>query len=128
MVRHRVLQVLLVLLGLALLSGLYPLLGALIHWRTTNISAADQMILGIYAPIGVFLLLAARAPGEHRSLILCIGWSNLAHDAVMVVQGIHAGSLRQDWLAFAVIAVVSVALIALLPARQAGGRAVAASA
>jgi hypothetical protein len=67
MIRLWVLKILSVLVGLALMAGIYPLLNALFHrW---NISAGDQMILGIYFPIGIFLLLAAG--DSNRTLILC---------------------------------------------------------
>jgi hypothetical protein len=77
------------------------------------------MILSIYISLGVFLLIAARNPREHRSLILFAGWSTLAHDAIMIVQGIQYHDLRGDLLGFSIIAVLGLALIALAPAKQA---------
>jgi hypothetical protein len=71
------------------------------------------MILGIYIVLGLFLLLAARNPSKHRSLILFAGWSTLAHDAVMIVQGIQHNDLGGDIVAFAVIAVIGVVLVGL---------------
>ena len=58
MTRERVLQVLLVLSGLVCLAGLYPLSGALREGPATTINRQDQMILGIYISLGVFLLIA----------------------------------------------------------------------
>jgi hypothetical protein len=69
MIRERALKILLVLSGLACLAGLYPLSGALRDGVATTINRQDQMILGIYISLGVFLLIAARDPREHRSLI-----------------------------------------------------------
>ena len=84
MTRERGLRVLLVLVGLACVAGAYLLLKSLLgQW---DMVPGDQMILGIYIPIGVFLLLALRNPSANRSLILCAGWINLSHDAVMTVQ------------------------------------------
>ncbi|MCK5484357.1 MAG: hypothetical protein KAJ13_11655, partial [Gemmatimonadetes bacterium] len=37
----------------------------------------EQMIMGVYATLGVFLILAAREPARHRSLILFTAWSSL---------------------------------------------------
>jgi hypothetical protein len=119
MIRERVLQVLLVLSGSVCLAGLYPLTGALREGPATTINRQDQMILGIYISLGVFLLIAARNPRQHRSLILFAGWSTLAHDAVMIVQGIQYHDLRNDLLGFAIIAIIGLALIALTPAREA---------
>jgi hypothetical protein len=119
MIRERALQVLLVLSGLGCLAGLYPLIGALRAGTATTIDRQDQMILAIYISLGIFLLIAARNPREHRSLILFAGWSTLAHDAVMIVQGIQYHDLRGDLLGFAIGAAIGVALIALAPAKQA---------
>ncbi|NIQ56308.1 MAG: hypothetical protein GWN71_23920, partial [Gammaproteobacteria bacterium] len=49
----------------------------------------EQMILGVYVTLGVFLLVAARAPREHRSLILFAGWSSLVHAGIMGLQAIR---------------------------------------
>ena len=117
--RERALKVLLILVGLACLAGLYPLIGALRDGVATTINRQDQMILSIYISLGVFLLIAARNPREHRSLILFAGWSTLAHDGIMIVQGIQYHDLRGDLLGFSIIAVLGLALIALAPAKQA---------
>jgi len=98
MIRERALKVLLVLSGLACLAGPYPLTGALRDGPATTINRQDQMILGIYISLGVFLLIAARNPRQHRSLILFAGWSTLTHDGVMIVQGIQFHDLRSDLL------------------------------
>src|SRR5204862_4058057 len=103
MMRQRTLQILLALSGLACLVGLYPLTGALRDGVATTINRQDQMILGIYIVLGVFLLSAARNPRDHRSLILFAGWSTVAHDSVMIVQGIQYHDLRVDLIAYAVI-------------------------
>src|SRR5207237_867547 len=84
----------------------------------STINRQDQMILGIYIVLGVFLLNAARNPRKHRSLILFAGWSSLAHDSVMIVQGIQYQDLRTDLVGYTIIAVVALALIALAPATQ----------
>jgi hypothetical protein len=115
--RERALKVLLVLVGLALIAGLYPLLTSLLHLWNSEVSAPDQMILGIYVPIGIFLVLAARDPLANRSLILCFAWSTLAHDAVMVIQAFQGGTVRQDLPPQSLIAAICVALIVLTPAK-----------
>jgi hypothetical protein len=119
MIRDRILKVLLVLSGVACLAGLYPLTGALRDGVASTINRQDQMILGIYISLGVFLLIAAVNPRQHRSLILFAGWSTLAHDGVMIVQGIQYHDLRDNRLGFAIVGVIGVALIALTPAKPA---------
>jgi hypothetical protein len=118
MKRQRALQVLLALLGLILLAGLYPLSGALRDGVASSINRQDQMILAIYITLGAFLLRAVSKPDEHRSLILFAGWSTIAHDAVMIVQGVQHHDLQADLVPFAVIAVIGIALVALAPPRQ----------
>jgi drug/metabolite transporter superfamily protein YnfA len=118
MIRERALKVLLVLTGLVCLAGLYPLTGALRDGVATTINRQDQMILSIYISLGIFLLIAVRNPRQHRSLILFAGWSTLAHDGIMIVQGIQHHDLRNDLLGFAIIALIGLALIALTPAKQ----------
>ena len=51
-----------------------------------------QMICGIYAVLGVFLILAARNPSEHRSLISFTIWSSVVHAAIMAVQALYDGN------------------------------------
>ena len=125
MIRERALQILLLFVGLACLAGLYPLAGALRAGSGSSISRPDQMILSIYISLGVFLLMAVRKPREHRSLILFAGWSTLAHDGIMIVQGIQYHDLRGDLPGYSIIAVVGIALIALAPAKQLRASAVA---
>src|SRR3989442_2672759 len=47
-----------------------------------------QMILGIYVTLGVFLLLAARDPIRHLSLIWFTVWSSVVHAVVMAVHSV----------------------------------------
>ena len=47
-----------------------------------------QMIVGIYAVLGIFLILAAKNPKEHRSLISFTIWSSVVHALIMAVQAI----------------------------------------
>src|ERR1700760_1317554 len=96
MMRQRALQVLLALVGAACLATLYPLAGALRDGAASTINVQDQMIMSIYFVLGVFLLIAVRNPNQHRSFILFAGWSTLAHDGVMVVQGLERHGLHGD--------------------------------
>ena len=49
----------------------------------------EQMLLGVYATLGVFLILAAKNPMRHRSLIWFTIWSSLVHAAIMMVQAMR---------------------------------------
>jgi hypothetical protein len=50
-----------------------------------------QMICGVYAVLGVFLIAAARNPTAHRSLILFTVWSSIVHAGIMAAQALHDG-------------------------------------
>jgi hypothetical protein len=69
-----------------------------------------DMILGIYATLGVFLLLASRDPLAHRSLIAFTIWSSVVHGGIMAAQSIfypeHLGHLWGDVPALFVVAAI----------------------
>ncbi len=46
----------------------------------------EQMIMGVYFVLGVFLLIASRAPEKHLSLIWFAAISTLVHAVIMTVQ------------------------------------------
>jgi len=120
--RERALKVVLVLVGLIFLIGVYPLM--MFPWSSgwrwqPNQPEYEQMILGVYATLGIFLLLAARNPSENRSLIAFTAWSSLVHAAIMAVQAFQHSSERGHLLGdIPALVIVGVALIALAPAKQ----------
>jgi len=76
-------------------------------------------VLSLYVTLGIFLLLAARNPAAHRSLIAFTAWSSFAHATVMSLLGFQHASERVGFLAgSAALVVIGVALIALAPAKQ----------
>jgi hypothetical protein len=52
------------------------------------------MIMGLYATLGVFLILASRSPHEHRSLIWFTVWSSIVHGAIMALQSLNDAAER----------------------------------
>jgi hypothetical protein len=52
------------------------------------------MIVVVYSVLGVFLLLAAKEPLRHRSLIWFTVWSSVAHGGLMAWQALVDGSER----------------------------------
>ena len=71
-----------------------------------------QMIIGVYATLGVFLIKASRNPLQHLSLIWFTVWSSVVHAGIMAAQSLanpeHIGHLWGDVLAlFAVAAVLA---------------------
>ncbi len=114
--RMKYLRIALVLVGIIFTFGIWPL--TIVwpsgwSWHAEGRSYYLEMILAIYATLGVFLMLAARNPLAHRSLIWFTVWSSVVHGGVMAVQsfsGEHTmGHLWGDVLAlFAVAAVLAV--------------------
>jgi hypothetical protein len=111
--RLRYLRVALVLVGLIFTVGVYPLMMFLwpAGWRwQPNQPEYEQMILGVYATLGVFLLIASRNPLEHRSLIWFTVWSSLVHAGIMAVQAFNApaehGHLMGDVPALIIVAIL----------------------
>jgi hypothetical protein len=67
----------------------------------------------------LFLLLAARNPSEHRSLIAFTAWSSLVHAGIMAVQAFQNASERGHLLGdIPALVIVGIVLIALAPAKQ----------
>ena len=113
--RLRYLKIALVLIGAFCVVGLYPLTifwPSGWAWHAEGPSLYLQMIIGIYATLGVFLIIAARSPLDHLSLIWFAVWSSIVHGGIMAVQSFiypdHRGHLFGDvpvlFVAAAVIA------------------------
>ena len=118
--RRLLLQVALVVTGLAALL-LYPLMRLWPSgwaWSPSQ-HEYEMMMVGIYATLGVFLLIAARNPEAHMSLIWFTVWSSVLHGGIMTVQAVvdstEHGHLVGDVPALFIIAA---ALAALAPRRS----------
>ena len=90
------LRIALVVVGLIAIFGLYPLS---LLWPSGwawghGHSHYLTMIVGLYATLGVFLLIASRDPQAHRSLIWFTVWSSIVHGGIMAVQAIQDGAER----------------------------------
>lgn len=69
-----------------------------------------QMIAGIYAVLGIFLIIAANNPAGHRSLIAFTVWSSVVHALIMGLQALgdkhETGHLMGDVPALLLVAAV----------------------
>jgi hypothetical protein len=110
--RIKYLRIALVAVGLVFVLGIYPLT---IVWPSgwswnAGQSMYLQMILGIYATLGVFLIMAAKDPLNNRSLIAFTVWSSVVHGGIMAAQSFaypeHRGHLMGDVPALLVVAAV----------------------
>jgi hypothetical protein len=108
----RLLRIALIAVGLIFTVGIYPLS---IVWPSGwawghGHSHYLMMIIGIYATLGIFLLLASRDPQAHSSVIWFTVWSSVVHGAIMAVQSftdpMETGHLIADVPALFIVAVV----------------------
>ena len=117
MKRERALKVVLVLVGLLFTAMVYPLV------LFVKQDPALAMMMSLYVTLGIFLLLAARNPSEHRSLIAFTAWSSFAHAALMAMHAFLNLIPRRELVGVAFFVIIGVALIALAPAKQTAERA-----
>jgi hypothetical protein len=112
------LRIALLLVGVIFIFGIYPLTVVWPSGWSWGQSEYLQMILGIYATLGVFLVIASRNPLAHRSLIWFTVWSSIVHAVIMAAQALtnaqNMGHLWGDVLALFVVAII---LAALTPRR-----------
>ena len=78
------------------------------------------MFLSFFIPVAVFLLMAARRPSEHRSMIALEAWWYISHGVVMAIQTVEARihGAHRDLTDVVVTIVIGSVLLALLPAKR----------
>ena len=79
------------IVGIVYIFGIFALLQVMTagwSWEPRQ-PEYEQMILGVYATLGVFLFLAAKDPAKHASLIWFTIWSNVVHATIMLVQALR---------------------------------------
>ena len=116
--RLRALRVVLVAVGLTFIFGIYTL-GVV--WPSgwawgQGYSHYLPMILGVYATLGVFLLIASKNPAAHTSLLWFTVWSSLVHGVIMAIQALTDGAEHGHLIGDApALLVVGIVLAALTP-------------
>jgi hypothetical protein len=122
MTRQRLTQIVLVIVGLIDLAMIYFLYVDLRHssWLLVQHNECDPMFLSFFIPVGVFLLLAARKPAEHRLVIALAAWWNISHGLVMAIQTVEARmhGVHRGFTDVVVFIAIGVVLLALLPAKR----------
>jgi hypothetical protein len=120
--RERLLQIVLVIVGLFNVALIYFLYLDLRHssWLLEQKNECEPMFLSFFIPVGVFLLMAARRPSEHRSMIALAAWWNIAHGSVMAIQTVEARihGVHREFTDVVVFIVIGGVLLALLPAKR----------
>ena len=119
--RIRYLKIVLVVIGVFCVICVYPLTiywSSGWAWHAQGQSLYLQMILGIYATLGVFLIIAAQNPLEHLSIIWFWVWSSIVHGGIMAVQSVvypeHMGHLFGD----VAVLLISALIVAVLTPRR----------
>ena len=114
--RQQYLRIALIVFGVIFTFGIYPL--GLVWpsgwtWGHGH-SHYFLMIVGVYATLGIFLLMASRDPARNTSLIWFTVWSSVVHAVIMAYQsfadGAERGHLVGDVPALLLVAIVLAAL------------------
>ncbi|WP_444938225.1 DUF6632 domain-containing protein [Microbulbifer sp. JMSA002] len=100
-VRAKYLPIALVVVGLIFIFAIYPMM--MWVWPsgwgwTPRQPEYEQMIMGIYATLGVFLIRAAKDPTANASLIWFTIWSSLVHATIMLFQALYDRTERANLL------------------------------
>jgi hypothetical protein len=119
--RLKLLRIALVIIGLFSIFGFYPLT---IVWPSGwawghGHSHYLLMIVGLYATLGVFLLIASRDPYANKSLIWFTVWSSVVHGAIMGVQAFSDASERGHLIADVPALFLAAIVLAVLMPRTA---------
>jgi hypothetical protein len=121
--RERLTQIVLVIVGLFNVALIYFLYTDLRHssWLLERKNEIEPMFLSFFILVGVFLLIAARRPSEHRSVIALAAWWNISHGAVMAIQTVEARihGVHRNFTDVIVSVVIGVVLLAVLPTKRA---------
>lgn len=107
----KLLKIVLVIVGLLFVALAYPMV---LYVRE---EPALAMMLSLYVTLGVFLLLAARNPSAHRSLIAFTAWSSFVHAALMAFQVSQHMIQSRELIGTGVLFAIGVVLLALSPPR-----------
>ena len=88
--RQQFLRIALIAVGLIFIFTLYPLGFVWPSGWTWGHGHSHylMMIIGVYATLGAFLIIASRNPDAHRSLIWFTIWSSIVHGGIMLVQAL----------------------------------------
>src|SRR5215469_7163612 len=117
--RDRALKVVLVILGSLSIAEIYLVARDLWHLHASD--PGDTIMYSQDIAMGIFLLIAARNPSAHRSLIAYAAWSSFAHAVVMSALAFGPSYVNDRagyWGGSAWLVASGVALLALFPAKE----------
>ena len=110
------------MVGLLNSAIIYPLFMDLWHssWLLEKNNEVHPMFLSFFLPIGISLLVAARRPSEHRSMIALAAWLHISHGSVMAIQSAEAWNhgVHRNFADVILFLAIGGVLLALLPAKR----------
>ena len=123
--RIKYLRITLLLVGSIFIVGIYTF--TIIwpsgwSWHMGPVPHYLQMILGVYATLGVFPLVASRNPLAHLSLIRFTVWSSVVHAGIMALQALANSDQRAHLVGDVPALLVLAAVLAFLTPRGAVSR------
>lgn len=116
--RTRTLGIVMRIVGIIFVVGLYPLT---VFWPSgwswlPAQPAYLQMILGVYAVLGICLFLAARDPVKNSMLVWFTVWSSIVHALIMAWHAYtDPGMMGHMWGDVGALLIVGIVLGALAP-------------
>jgi len=116
------------LIGLIFIGGIYAFIviwPAGWSWHTDqshHLPHYLQMILGVYATLGVFLIFASRNPLAHLSLIWFTVWSSVVHAGIMAMQALANSDQRGHLVGDVPALLIVAAVLAFLTPRKAAAK------
>lgn len=119
--RTKALKIVLVITGLIFIFGIFLMMWA---WPsgwgwTPRQPEYEQMIMGVYATLGVFLIRAAKDPVANSSLIWFTIWSSIVHGGIMFVQAMVDDTERAHLLGdVPALFIVAILLWFLMPKKE----------
>jgi len=116
---HKYLRAALYVFGVIFVVGVPVMMMLSDRWSWTPPQYEyEQMIMGIYMTLGVFLILAARNPPAYASIIWFTIWSSIVHGGIMLVQAIVDHTDRDNFLSdIPALFLVAIVLWYLMPKR-----------
>jgi|SRR5689334_12665129 uncharacterized protein DUF6632 len=122
--KMKYLRIALFLVGLIFIGGIYTFITIWPSgwsWHTGPSHSMPHylgMILGVYATLGVFLLVASRNPLAHLSLIRFTVWSSVVHAVIMAIQALADSEQRGHLVGDVPALLVVAAILAYLTPRS----------
>src|SRR5688500_1324237 len=89
-------------------------------WRwSPHHTQYEQMMVGIYFTLGIFLIRASKEPSRHLSLIWFAVWSSMAHASIITIQALSDSEHREHLLAdVPALFLAAAAFSVLMPRRE----------